>query len=80
MVTIASDNSTPENLLKNLRDHWDKYHRPEIEALNASDEPRVKLLQDLGLLPVKSVASGQPFKALTPVGPEDALRQIVGYL
>ena len=80
MVTIASDNSTPENLLKNLRDHWDKYHRPEIEALNAGDEPRVKVLQDLGLLPVKNGVNGEPFKALMPVGPEDALRQIVGYL
>ena len=80
MVTIASDNSTPENLLKNLRDHWDKYHRPEIEALSPADEPRVKLLQDLGLLPVKNGATCLPFKDLMPIGPDDALRQIVGYL
>jgi hypothetical protein len=80
MVVIASDDSTPETILKNLKDDWDKYHRPEIEALSPNDEPRVWLLQSLGLLPMKTSAGGGPLKALTPVQPEDALRQIVSYL
>jgi hypothetical protein len=29
---------------------------------------------------MKNGVNGEPFKALMPVGPEDALRQIVGYL
>ena len=80
MVVIASDDSTPETILTNLKDNWDKYHRPEIQALSTKDEPRVKLLQTLGLLPIKTGAGGGPLKALTPVQPDDALRQIVSYL
>jgi hypothetical protein len=80
MVAIASDDSTAETILTNLKDDWDKYHRPEIQALSAKDEPRVWLLQTLGLLPVKSGAGGGPLKALMPVQPDDALRQIVSYL
>jgi hypothetical protein len=80
MVVIASDDSTPETILSNLKDNWDKYHRPEIQALSTKDEPRVKLLQTLGLLPIKTGAGGGPLKALTPVQPDDALRQIVSYL
>ncbi len=80
MVTIASEDSTPETILKNMREDWDRYHRPEIQALTAKDEPRVELLQSLGLLPVQSGAGGGAFNALTPVGTDDALRQIVSYL
>ena len=80
MVAIASDDSTPETILTNLKDDWDKYHRPEIQALSAKDEPRVWLLQTLGLLPIKTGAGGGPLKALMPVQPDDALRQIVSYL
>jgi hypothetical protein len=80
MVAIASDDSTPETILTNLKDDWDRYHRPEIQALSAKDEPRVWLLQTLGLLPIKTGAGGGPLKALMPVQPDDALRQIVSYL
>ncbi|MGA8668935.1 MAG: hypothetical protein WB679_03635 [Terracidiphilus sp.] len=80
MVVIASDDSTPDTILTNLRDNWDKYHRPEIQALSTKDEPRVKLLQTLGLLPIKTGSGGGPLKALLPVQPDDALRQIVSYL
>lgn len=80
MVAIASDDSTAETILTNLKDDWDKYHRPEIQALSAKDEPRVWLLQTLGLLPIKTGAGGGPLKALMPVQPDDALRQIVSYL
>jgi len=79
MVVIASDDSTPETILRNMKDDWDRYRRPEIQALNAKDEPRVELLQSLGLLPVQSGAD-RAFDALTPVDADDALRQIVNYL
>lgn len=80
MVTIASDDSTAENLLTHLTNDWDKYHRPEIQALNAKDEPRVELLQKLGLLPVGEGSGWGALKKLVPVGTDDALRQIVSYL
>jgi hypothetical protein len=80
MVVIASDDSTPESILQNLKEDWDKYQRPEIQALSENDEPRVWLLQTLGLLPIKTGAGGGPLQALMPVQPDDALRQIVSYL
>jgi hypothetical protein len=80
MAVIASDDSTPDTILSNLMDNWDKYHRPEIQALSKKDEARVNLLQTLGLLPIKTGAGGGPLKALTLVQPDDALRQIVSYL
>lgn len=80
MVVIASDNSTAENLLTNLTNDWDKYHRPEIQAMNAKDEPRVDLLQSLGLLPVGAGSGWGALKKLVPVNTDDALRTIVSYL
>ena len=80
MVVIASDDSTPENLLMNLTNDWDKYHRPEIQAMNAKDEPRVELLQSLGLLPVGAGSGWGALKRLVPVSSDDALRTIVSYL
>jgi len=80
MVVIASDDSTPETIGSNLRENWDKYRRPEIQALTAKDEPRVRLLQTLGLLPVRGGHGLGPMQSILPVGPEDALRQIVSYL
>lgn len=80
MVVIASDDSTPETLLSHLTHDWDKYHRPEIQAMSAKDEPRVELLQCLGLLPGGSESASDPLKKLTPLASDDALRQIVSYL
>jgi hypothetical protein len=80
MVVIASDDSTPETILKNMKDDWDRYRRHEIQALTTKDEPRVELLQSLGLLPMQNGADGSAFNALTPVDADDALRQIVNYL
>jgi len=79
MVVIASDDSTPETILKHMRDDWDRYRRTEIQALIEKDLPRVELLESLGLLPVQGGADGA-FNALTPVDADDALRQIVSYL
>jgi hypothetical protein len=80
MVVIASEDSTPETIAKNLREDWDKYGRPEIQALTAKDEPRVRLLQTLGLLPMKLGYGLGPMQALLPVDRDDALRQVVSYL
>ena len=80
MVVIASDDSTPENLWTHLTSEWDKYHRPEIQAMSAKDEPRVELLQSLGLLPVGAEGGADVLKRLVPVDSDDALRQIVSYL
>ena len=80
MVVIASDDSTAENLLTNLTNDWDKYHRPEIQAMNAKDEPRVELLQSLGLLPVGAGSGWGALKKLVPISTDDAVRTIVSYL
>jgi hypothetical protein len=80
MVVIASDDSTSETITKNLKEEWDKYRRPEIQALTSKDEPRVRLLQSLGLLPMRSGYGLGPMQAILPVEREDALRQIVSYL
>jgi hypothetical protein len=80
MLVIASDDSTTETVTSNLREDWDKYHRPEIQAMTSKDEPRVRLLQTLGLLPMKAGHGLGPMQAILPVGPDDALRQIVSYL
>ena len=80
MVVIASDDSTPETIARNLKEDWDRYQRPEIQALSAKDEPRVRLLQSLGLLPMKSGYGLGPMQSLLPVDADDALRQIVSYL
>jgi hypothetical protein len=79
MLVIASDDSTQETLQTHLTTEWDKYHRPEIQAMSAKDEARVELLQSLGLLPAHSGAT-EGLKKLTPVATDDALRQIVSYL
>jgi hypothetical protein len=80
MVTIASDDSTEETLLPHLTTEWDRYHRPELQAMSAKDEPRVELLQSLGLLPMDSERASDPMKGLMPIASDDALRQIVSYL
>jgi hypothetical protein len=80
MVTIASDNSTSKTLGSNLQENWDQYHRPELEALSASDEDSVAVLEGLGLLPARRDLGLSPIEALMPLGPGDPLRQIVSYL
>jgi hypothetical protein len=80
MVVIASNDSTPKTIASNLKQNWDKYHRPEIQAMNAKDEPSLRLLQSLGLLPVPGNLGLGPMQALLPVEANDALRQVVNYL
>ncbi len=80
MVAIASDNSTPKTLAENLQEDWDQYRRPELEALSASDEDSVAVLQGLGLLPTRRDFGLSAIQSLLPLGADDPLRQIVSYL
>jgi hypothetical protein len=80
MVVTASDDSNPDTILRNLREDWEKYNKPEFPALSAKDEPRVRLLESLGLLPMRHGEGLGPVQAILPVDGDDALRQIVSYL
>jgi hypothetical protein len=80
MVAIASDNSTASTISSNLKQNWDQYHRPELEALSPADEDSVAVLQGLGLLPMRRDFGLSPIDALLPLGEDDPLRQIVSYL
>ncbi len=80
MVAIASDDSTAKTIAQNLKENWDQYHRPELEALNAGDEDSVAVLQGLGLLPMRRDYGLTAIEALAPLGADDPMRQIVSYL
>ncbi len=80
MVVIASDDSTPETIAANLSDNWHRYGHSELRALSSRDEASIALLQELGLLPMRHAAGIEPSKALLPLEPEDAVRQIVSFL
>lgn len=80
MVVIASDDSTAENIASNLTENWSKYGRRDLRALSSRDEASIALLQDLGLLPMRRATALERIKALLPVEPSDAIRQIVEQL
>ena len=80
MVVIASDDSTAEDIASNLTENWSKYSRRDLRALSSRDEASVALLQDLGLLPMRRAVGLERIKALLPVEPSDAIRQIVEQL
>ena len=80
MVNIASNDSTPETIASNLSEFWHQYNRPELDPLSVADEASVELLQNLGLLPMRTEPGLSPIKALLPLASNDALRQFVRYL
>lgn len=80
MVVIASDDSTPETITANLSDNWHRYGHSELRALSSRDEASIALVEGLGLLPMRPATGLEPSKALLPVGPDDAVRQIVSFL
>ncbi len=80
MVVIASDYSTPETIASNLMENWYEYHLPELPAMSSADENGVALLQGLGLLPMRHDSGLGPIQAITPLDPDDAVRQIVSHL
>ncbi len=80
MVVLASDNSTEETLLANLMENWHTYRHKELAPLSSADETSVRLLEMLGLLPMREEWASRPLKALVPVDADDPIRQIVTYL
>jgi hypothetical protein len=80
MVVIVSADSTPENIIANLTDNWEKYQRPEYRAMSSRDEVSLAVLMELGLLPRRNVSGGVPSRALVPVKQEDAIRKITEHL
>lgn len=80
MVVFASDNSTAETLASNLMENWHSYRRPELAPLSSADETSVRLLEMLGLLPMREEWAARPLKALLPLDADDPIRQIVTYL
>jgi len=80
MVVLASDNSTEETLAANLMENWHSYKHPELAPLSSADETSVRLLQMLGLVPVREEWAARPLKALAPVDADDPIRQIVNHL
>jgi len=81
MVAIASDDfATPETIVSSLMEEWRQYHHPELRELSSSDADSVAVLERLGLLPIRQGAGAASIQALSPLEPNDALRQIVRYL
>jgi hypothetical protein len=80
MVVIVSGDSTPETILANLSENWEKYQHPEYRAMSSRDEVSLAVLMELGLLPRRNVTGGVPSKALVPVKQDDAVRKLAEHL
>jgi hypothetical protein len=80
MVVTASDNSTEETLAANLMENWHSYGQPDVAPLSSADENSVRVLEMLGLVPVRSEAIARPVKALLPLEADDPIRQLVSLL
>ena len=80
MVVIVSADSTPETMVANLSENWEKFQHPEYRALSSRDEVSLAVLLELGLLPRRNVSGGVPSEALVPVRHDDAIRKVVELL
>jgi len=80
MVVIASDNSSPETISTNLSEDWSSYNQSDYRPMSSRDETCVALLQDLGLLPMRRINGQDRTKALLPLEPGDAIRQVAAHL
>jgi len=76
IVTVSSD-STPETIVSNLSQNWEKYQHPEYRPFSSRDEVSVAVLLELGLLPKRNVIGVEPSRALLPLKQDDAIRHIV---
>ena len=68
MVVIVSDDSTPETIVANLSNNWEKYEHPEYRALSSRDEVSLAVLLELGLLPRRNVRVARRRKPWCPSG------------
>lgn len=80
MIVIVSLDSTPETILANLSENWDRYQHPEYRALGSRDEVSLAVLLELGLLPRRNVTGALPSQCLLPVSHDDAIHKIVEHL
>lgn len=80
MVVTVSGDSTPETIVANLSQNWDKYQHPEYRPFSSRDEVSLAVLLELGLLPKRNVIGVEPSRALLPLGQDDAIRHIVEHL
>jgi hypothetical protein len=79
IVTVSSD-STPETIVSNLSQNWEKYQHPEYRPFSSRDEVSLAVLLELGLLPRRNVIGVEPSRALLPLKHDDAVRHIVEHL
>ena len=79
IVTVSAD-STPETIVSNLSQNWEKYQHPEYRPFSSRDEVSLAVLLELGLLPKRNVIGGEPSRALIPLKHDDAIRHIVEHL
>jgi hypothetical protein len=80
MVITVSADSTPENIVANLSENWEKYQHPEYRAMSSRDEVSLAVLLELGLLPRRNITGGVPSQALLPVKQDDAIRRLAEHL
>ena len=79
IVTVSAD-STPETIISNLSQNWEKYQHPEYRPFSSRDEVSLAVLLELGLLPKRNVIGVEPSRALVPLRQDDAIRHIVEHL
>ena len=77
MIVTVSVDSTPETMILNLSQNWEKYQHPEYRPFSSRDEVSLAVLLELGLLPKRTVTGVEPSRALLPVSHDDAIRRIV---
>jgi hypothetical protein len=80
MIVTVSVDSTPETMILNLSQNWEKYQHPEYRPFSSRDEVSLAVLLELGLLPKRNVTGVEPSRALLPVSHDDAIRRIVEQL
>lgn len=80
MVVTVSADSTPETIISNLSQNWERYQRPEYRSFSSRDEISLAVLMELGLLPKRNVTGVEPSRALLPLKQDDAIRHIIEHL
>lgn len=79
IVTVSAD-STPETIIANVSQNWEKYQHPEYRPFSSRDEVSLAVLLELGLLPKRNVVGVEPSRSLLPLSHDDAIRHVVEHL
>ena len=80
MIVTVSTDSTPETIVSNLSQNWEKYQHPEYRPFSSRDEVSLAVLLELGLLPKRNVIGVEPSRTLLPLKHDDAIRHIIEQL